>query len=189
MLNWPRRRLSLDGLESALERAHQGHDDSKEVVFAFLRSRLMVLARYRVSDIAEDLVQESLVVIHCRFFELTGLEKLLAFANQVLRNKIGNAYQARSRQKQVGVDDGELPYFIDGELEAEELDRIVSNSIERLGESRPTCRAILRCLYHGLNPEEISESLGISKSNLKVRTFRCREALRDLLHREYRLQF
>jgi RNA polymerase sigma factor (sigma-70 family) len=186
MLNWRRRkRLSLDELESAFVRAQEGYEESKEAVFGFLRSRLLVLAKYRVPEIAEDTVHESLVVVHSRFSEFKTVEGLLAFTNQVLRNKIGNVYQGRSRQKHVELEDEEMPYRIDGDLEAVELDRIVRESIDKLGESRPACQAILRCLYQGLEPDEISDQLGISKSKLKVRTFRCREALRDILHREY----
>lgn len=180
--------LSLEELESAFAWSRQGHSDSKEVLFASLRLRLLSLARYRVPEVAEDAVHESLIVVYMRFSEFQTIEGLLAFTSQVLRNKIGNTYQGRSRQKYVELEEGELAYRMDGELEAVETDRLVRESIDKLGESRPNCRDILSHLYQGLDPDEISKLLVITKSQLKVRTCRCREALRELLRREYRWQ-
>lgn len=178
--------LSLKELESAFAWSQRGHSDSKEVLFALLRVRLLSLARYRVPEAAEDTVHESLIVVYMRFSEFRTVGGLLAFTHQVLRNKIGNTYQGRSRQKYVGLEDEELAYRMDGELEAVETDRLVRESIDKLGESRPHCRDILRQLYQGLEPDEISKLLLIPKARLKVRTCRCREALRELLRRDYR---
>jgi RNA polymerase sigma factor (sigma-70 family) len=184
-----KRRFSSVELNSFLVRALQGHEESKEKIFTFLRSRLLALAGYRVPEIAEDTVQETLLVVHNHFSEFEAMEGLLAFSNKVLRNKIGNVYQSRSRRKHVELKDGNHRYDISGDLEASELDRIVRESIEKLGATNPGCRAILLCLYDGFDPDDISNALGIPKPKLKVRTFRCRGALRDLLEREYRLQF
>ena len=189
MITWRiKRRFSPEELNGFFVRARQGHEESKDAIFAFLRSRLLALARYRVPETAEDTVQETLIVVHNHFSEFVAMEGLLAFTNKVLRNKIGNVYQGRSRQKHVELEDAELRYDIDDDLEAGELDRILRESINKLGETNPGCRDILSCLYHGFDPDDISNSLGIPKSKLKVRTFRCRGALRDLIHRDYRLQ-
>ena len=183
-----RRKPSWEELDLAFARAKTGHEESKDKVFAFLRSKLLSLARYRVAEAAEDTVQETLIIVHNRFAEFDALEGLKAFTHQVLRNKIGNIYQERSRQKHVGIENAELSYDIDGELEAGELDRIVCESIDKLGQRHPTCRDILFRLYEGLDPDEISTQLGMTKSRLKVRTFRCRNALRDLLLEHYRVE-
>lgn len=186
---WNRRktRYSLEELERAFAEYRTGNEASKEALFEFLRSRLLGIARYRVPDIAEDIVHDALVVVHKRFLEFEAFEGLVAFTNQVLRNKIGNVYQSGHRHKDVTLDDTELPYRVEGEWEGAEMDRIVRQSIHKLGEDRPICRAILASLYQGLEPGEISAQLGISKAKLKVRTFRCRQALRDLLSRDYQL--
>ena len=183
--------LSWQDLIDQLARAKNGHAEAIDQLFDFLRSRLLVIARYRVQESAEDLVQETLVIVHNRLPEFENPEGLLAFTNQVLRNKIGNIYQERDRRKLRQVELGEnlpLQYNIDGELHAVELDRIIRECIDRLGQRHPNCRAILSSLYDGFNPAEISENLGISKSSLKVRVFRCRKALRKILSDEYRMQ-
>ena len=187
---WKGRRAcyAWDKLQKAFEEAREGQEESREALFALLRSRLLVVARYRVPEIAEDIVHEALVVVHKRLSEFEVLENLLAFTHQALRNKVGNVYQQKYRHKHVTLEDTELVTESEPEFEAGELDRIVRQSIDKLGENRPVCRAILSCLYHGLEPDEISERLGMSKTRLKVRTFRCRQALRDLLFQEYQLE-
>lgn len=183
-----RRRFSLQEFDTLLARARGGDEYALDRVFGFLRARLLVLARQRVRESAEDTVQETLLVVHNRFSEFNAVESLLAFTNQVLRNKIGNVYQRRSRRKHVELQDNELRYDIDNELDALELERIIRDSIAKLGITSPVCKAILSSLYNGLEPDEISHLLGIPKGRLKVRTFRCRVALRDILTQEYRLQ-
>jgi RNA polymerase sigma factor (sigma-70 family) len=180
--------LTWQGLSTRLAEAQQGRQESGEEVFAFLRGRLLSLARYRVQEAAEDIVQETLVIVHNHLPEFHTLENLIAFAHQVLRNKVGNIYQGRDRQKRREVDwqgVAEPEYHITGELEAAELDRIVRESIAKLKARRPACGDILACLYNGFDPSEISATLGISKSRLKVQTFRCRESLREILLQEY----
>jgi RNA polymerase sigma factor (sigma-70 family) len=184
-----KRGFSLEELHNFFILALQGNEESKGRVFDFLRSRLLSLARYRVPELAEDIVQDTLLVVHNHFPEFQAMEGLIAFTHKVLRNKIGNIYQGRYRQTRVELEDAELRYDIRDELEGGELDRIVREAISKLGTTNPGCHAILSCLYQGFDPDDISNTLGITKSKLKVRTFRCRSALRDLLSREYRLDF
>ena len=183
--------LSWEGLESLLVQARAGQENSREELFEFLRTRLLVVARYRVSEAAEDTVHESLIIVHSRFSEFENLQGLLAFTHQVLRNKIGNIYQSRSREQHRRADMEDLSdsqYYRDWDMESVELERIVRAAIDKLGERRPYCRMILFSLYQGFDPGEISDKLEINKSKLKVQTFRCRAALKEILVGEYGLQ-
>jgi len=189
MLSWRKKRtFSWQELDESFTQAKAGNEESKERVFTFLRSKILALAKYRAPECAEDTVQETLIIVHNRFGEFESLEILQAFTHQVLRNKIGNIYQSRARQKQVELENANLHYDIRADLEAGELDRIVSDSIDKLGESHPACREILSYLYQGLDTDEISAQMGIDKSRLKVRTFRCRRALKDILREQYYLE-
>src|SRR5215471_5551350 len=178
---------SWNDLRTCFLAARQGNTESKEAIFSFLRSRFLGLARYRLPEAWEDIVHDSLVVVHEHFSDMQSLEQLVAFANQVLRNKIGNVYQSREHKtKPVGLENvGEPSYHIIAEIEAGDVERVLRESIEKLGEGRTNCRRILLCLYHGLSPDEICDELKISKSQLKVRTFRCRGALRNILQDDY----
>jgi len=178
----------LDGM---VVQAQQGDQELREEIFSFLHVRFLVLAKHRLTEGAEDVVQETLIVIHEHFSELETLKTLLAFGNQVLRNKIGNIYQKRSTVKELTVEMKEITeprYSINGELDAAQLDRLIRTSIDKLSKKCAYCPAILLCLYEGLSASETSSRLGISKSILKVRTCRCRQALREVLLTEYGLR-
>jgi RNA polymerase sigma factor (sigma-70 family) len=181
---------SWEALRVIFLRARQGHGESRERIFSFLRIRYISIARYRLPDFAEDIVQDTLVVVHERFSTIETLEQLIAFANQVLRNKIGNVYQSlRRKTNQIESQEVEEDRFdMAGEIEAGELESIIRNSIDRLGQRYSHCQKILLSLYEGLSASEICEKMGITKSQLKVRTFRCREALRSLLADNYGLE-
>jgi RNA polymerase sigma factor (sigma-70 family) len=188
MRNWfSKRRTPVQELDDLLRRARREHEDSKNLLFEFLRARLLVLARFRVPEAAEDTVHEALLVVHQHLEECDTVDGLLAFSHQVLRNKIGNLYQRRHRWGHDELQEGDAVYWIHDQIEHEELERIILESINRLRETLPVCGEILSSLYCGLEPTEISSNLGISKSNLKTRTFRCRQALRDLLSAQYGL--
>jgi RNA polymerase sigma factor (sigma-70 family) len=184
-----KRWMSVPELEDLLKYANHGHDDSKDRLFVFLRTRLLTLAKYRIPEAAEDMVHETLLIVYQHLGEFHSVEGLLAFSNQVLRNKIGNLYQRRYRRGHSELEEGDASYRIENGIEQDELERIVLNSIETLRQKHPDCGEILSFLYTGLEPTEISRRLGITKSKLKVRTFRCRQALRHLLSAEYGLRW
>ena len=170
--------------------AKQGDRESTEKIFSFLRSRSLGIANRRLKDGAEDVVQEVMIVVHNHLSEIGAVESLIAFCNQVLRNKIGNIYQSAARKRFTDLDDAkEYRGSLDKDLEGGEMQRIVRKSIDMLGEKRPYCRSILLCLFYGLEAVEISDKLGIPKSQLKTQTFRCRGALRDILKTRYGLQY
>src|SRR5580704_13887539 len=88
---------SWEDMRAIFSRAREGDVDSRDKIFSFLRLRHLAIARYRLPEAAEDVVQDTLVVVHEHFSTIGTLEQLVAFANQVLRNKIGNVYQSRDR--------------------------------------------------------------------------------------------
>ena len=190
MRYWPARRSTASqDLANHFREALDGQEVSKEQLFEFLRKRFLSIARYRLPEAAEDVVQETLIVVHQRFSEFLTLDGLIAFTNQVLRNKIGNAYQEGYRRGRSELGDRDSGQRMDDELEGGEFDRIVRASIDKLSSRQSVCGDILGCLYNGLEPTEISSRLGITKSKLKVQTFRCRQALRNLLSAEYGLEW
>jgi len=183
---------SQRGLARLLARAQQGQPEAREDIFFFLRARFLALAKHRlVREDAEDVVQETLIVVHDHFSEFKTVEGLLAFTNEVMRNKIGNFYRKRDRQKRYHITWGAVPelvYYLEGELDAAELDRILRKAIDQLGEKSPICRAILLGLREGLSAGELSRWLRLSRSQIDDRVFRCRRALRRLLLKDYGLQ-
>jgi RNA polymerase sigma factor (sigma-70 family) len=177
-------------LASLLARARQGQPEAKEELFFFLRPRFLALAKYRITEEqdAEDIVQETLMVVDEHLVELGTVEHLLAFTGQVMRNKIGNFYQKtdrRSRYQAAWGEASDLAYYIDEELDAAELERVILKAIDQLSEKSPICRAILLGLRDGLSPTDLSQQLRLTRSQIDDRVFRCRQTLRRILLKDF----
>lgn len=131
------------------------------------------------------------MVVHEHFSELASISQLMAFTLGVLRHKIGNIYRKRARRERYRVGLQEIPepiYYIDGELDAAQLDRLMLQAIQRLGARKPECRAMLLGLREGLSIDDFSRRWRLSRSALDKRLARCRRALRRILLEEYGLQ-
>jgi RNA polymerase sigma factor (sigma-70 family) len=176
-------------LSQKVAEAQMGSAQALDDVFRFLRTRLLMTAKHRLPEAAEDVVQDSLIVVHKHFSEIGNLEGLVAFCNRVLRNKIGNAYKSHERRsKRLGLEEiSRADHSVTDDLEGAEMDRILREAIEKLGGRRPDCKAIFLYLYDGFSATEISDRVSVSKAVLKARTWRCRAALRDVLMSEYNL--
>lgn len=183
---------SKEGLTYLLTCAQQGQREAREEIFFFLRTRFLVLAKLRLmEEDAQDVVQETLMVVDDHFSELETAESLLAFTNEVMRNKIGNFYQKRNRRMRYQAEWEEVPeptYYMDGELDAAELARIMRKAIDQLGEKNSRCRAILLGLCEGLSLSELSQRLQLPRPRIDDWVFRCRKELRRILSDDYGLR-
>jgi RNA polymerase sigma factor (sigma-70 family) len=178
------KRLSWNALEQAFAQAKDGDCMAQEDLFSFLRARLLSIATKRLEEEAEDVVQEALITVNDHVSRFGTLRELLGFAHGVLRNKIGNVYKRRARERALRVEWSEIEephYEIHSEVETAELDRIICESINNVSQRHPSYEALLWGLYEGMDVAELSGRLGISKAKLKWRTFRCRQALREVL--------
>lgn len=176
-------------LGQLLERARSGDREAREEIFSFLRARFLVLAKLRlVSEDAEDIVQETLIVVDRRFLELLDVGALLGFTDGVMRNKIGNFYTVRNtRRKHTSTawDPPDRPYLIEDELGAAELERVVRQAVDRLGQKRPLCRTVLLSLCDGMSTGELTGFLRLPRARIDDIVFRCRKALRKILIDEF----
>jgi RNA polymerase sigma factor (sigma-70 family) len=178
-------------LETMLVQAQHGDRQAREEIVSFLYLRFLSLARERVQDEAEDVVQEMLIVVHNHLSEFKSLRGLLAFAQNVLRKRIGNAYQRRTRDRNLAavLRGGSLAaYDLVSEWELADLDRVLRQGMEHVSQTCPYCRVVFTCLYEGMSAREIRHRLGVSQSRLKYMTFRCRQALRAVLLDQYSLR-
>ncbi|MEZ4388181.1 MAG: sigma factor [Candidatus Krumholzibacteriia bacterium] len=104
-MDQPQDQPSLDTLR---QRALAGDPAAEAALFEDLRVRFLALAKRRVQpDHAEDVVQEALGVVLRKLPDLPPDRGLLVWSLTVLRNVIGNHYQARRRDtaQTVQVDD------------------------------------------------------------------------------------
>jgi len=155
-----------------------------------LRERIFRFAASRVSrDLAEDLAQEVLLVLHEKYPEVDHLEELLPLSLEVARFKIWGARRKitrRGEHTQVSVDD--LPLADRGAdpfeqaARRESLDRL-EGALKKMAER---CRELFRLKLEGHTFPEIQKKLGVGALNtLYTWDFRCRKQLLERLGGEW----
>ncbi len=171
-----------------------------------LRERLLEVARRRVpGEVAEDIVQEALAVIHQKGSG-AGLSSVAAmdappplpWCFGVLRNVIGNHYQkqrTRDRAARPGASEHArvVEMFADRAeptpleaLERLELARLLEDSIDELAGRDGECGRLLRSALGRAEPHEEGASAKPARASTSteyVRAFRCRQRLREILLR------
>lgn len=167
---------------------------------AGLRQRLLRHARYALSDhgLAEDLVQDTLIVVVEQRDRHRGEASLLTWAIAILKNKIADWYRAPAQRRvvQLAAEDEELGealealYREDGlhadpvpdwqqpenRAEQRQMMSTLEGCLGRL--PRQTGRVFLMREWLGFETSEICERLGLSAENCRMILFRARTALR-----------
>jgi RNA polymerase sigma-70 factor, ECF subfamily len=158
----------------------------RERILLKLRERIVAFAASHVQgDIAEDLAQEVLILLHEKYHHVDRLEELVPLALQIARFKIMSLRRKSQRHgeyTQVSVADIQLPdpqadpaTLVERKLMLERL----TQSVAQLGER---CRELLRLKLQGRNFGEIQKRMGAQSINT-VYTWdhRCRQQLIELM--------
>jgi RNA polymerase sigma-70 factor (ECF subfamily) len=155
-----------------------------------IRERILRFAASRLSrDLAEDLAQEVLLVLHEKYPTLDRAEDLVPLSLEIARFKIVAVRRKivrRGEHTQVSVDDlplaggGESPF--EQAAYGERLDRL-ETALESLGER---CRELFRLKLQGHSFPEIQKHMKVAAINtLYTWDFRCRKQLLELLGGEW----
>ena len=158
----------------------------REEVLAKLRERIVLFAASHLSrDVADDLAQEVLLLLHEKYSHLERPEDLLPLSLQIVRFKIMSLRRKavrRGEYSQVSVTDIPLPDLDANPADAlerkEQLERL-TRAIAQLGER---CRELIRLKLQGKSFAEIQKIMGASTLNT-VYTWdhRCRKNLLELM--------
>jgi|GEM_PF-1171689 len=160
-------------------------------LLATLRERIFAFAASRYGrQIAEDITQEVLLVIHQKYSHVTSIAELVPLAMQITRFKMTAAARKSARRGEnhmLDVDETPLEdHQVDlvHALEQKELVDQLQMALPQLGER---CRDLFRLKLEGLSFSEIQQVLGAYSINT-VYTWeaRCREELRKLMTRQRR---
>lgn len=141
-------------------------------------------ARRRLGDeqLAADAVQESLLRALKSGRELSDDDNVVAWFYRILRNVLTDLYRRRDVQTR-GLQRFATESAIASELDDAELENTACACFRNLLPTlRPEyARALELSDLDGQPADAVSEQLGISKNNLKVRLHRARRQLRDRL--------
>lgn len=158
----------------------------REEILARLRERVVAFAASRIGrDVAEDLAQEVLLVLHDKYPEVTRLEELVPLSLQILRFKMAGLRRKIHRRGEAGsvsVEEIQLPDLRENpEAHARREEMLVRLSavVEKLP---PRCKELFRLKLLGRNFAEIREELDAASINT-VYTWdaRCRKSLMELM--------
>jgi len=190
---------SLDTLAAAWM---AGDDRARDRLFADLHVRFSAIAKRRVQPGQdEDLVQEALHIVLRKAVELRKSENVLPWSLTILRNVIGNHYQARRWEgERMNTAENILDTVADpaaGPGGPGDLAPAIEAALEKLARRFPRCgrmfEAILRSLEQGGGSNEISQRAfdkaqkaepGLTRGGWYTALHRCRAQLRTLMEQE-----
>lgn len=164
--------------------ARLSHDDAAaqsalSILYRRYSQRIYTYCRKIIgeSTTAEDLLQETFVKLLESGRQHRVIENFPAYLMTIARN-LCLSHRARSKRQFVEVEDFHLSYQ-DVPYEQRELLQLIQASLELLPEDYR--EAFVLREYNGLSYNEIAEVIGESLDVVKVRIFRAKKKLRDIL--------
>jgi RNA polymerase sigma-70 factor (ECF subfamily) len=158
----------------------------REEVLAKLRERIVMFAASHISrDVAEDLAQEVLMLLHEKYAHLERPEDLLPLSLQIVRFKIMSLRRKsvrRGEYTQVSITDIPLPDLDANPADYVERKQMMEHLTRAMGQLGERCRDLLRLKLQGRSFPEIQKIMGASAINT-VYTWdhRCRKHLMELM--------
>jgi RNA polymerase sigma-70 factor, ECF subfamily len=159
---------------------------SREEVLARLRERIVAFAASHLSrDVAEDLAQEVLMLLHEKYAHLESPEDLLPLSLQIVRFKIMSLRRKAVRHgeyTQVSVTDIPLPDLDANPADAFERKELLDRLTRAMAQLGDRCRELMRLKLQGKTFPEIQKIMGVAAINT-VYTWdhRCRKNLLELM--------
>jgi RNA polymerase sigma-70 factor (ECF subfamily) len=159
---------------------------TREQILTTLRERIAAYAASRVGrDQAEDLAQETLLVLEEKYAEVCAIEELLPLSFQIVRYKIAAFVRKGVRRGEfTAVDVTELA-LSDGRpdpetaLERKELEERLREALSKMD---GRCRELFRLKLEGRSFPQIQEILKAESINtVYTWDFRCRKRLLELM--------
>jgi len=158
----------------------------RDEILANLRERILAFAASRMGrDVAEDLAQEVLVVLHEKYPQVSQLDELVPLSFQILRFKLVSLRRKTARRgeyTQVSVEDIQLPDANDDPGTRLERKQMTDRLSVAIGKLEGRCRELFRLKLAGKAFAEIQTLLGARSINT-VYTWdaRCRKRLLELM--------
>ena len=170
-----------------------GRSVEREEVLGKLRERIVRFAASHISrDVAEDLAQEVLMLLHEKYAHLESAEDLLPLSLQIVRFKIMSLRRKNVRRgeyTQVSITDLPLPDLDSNPSDYVERKEMLERLHHAVGQLGGRCRELIRLKLQGKTFPEIQKIMGAGAINT-VYTWdhRCRKNLLDLMGGDWEKQ-
>lgn len=158
----------------------------REDILAKLRERIVAFAASSLSrDMAEDLVQDVMIILHEKYPQVTDLTELVPLSFQILRFKMLD-FQRKSHRRgqynQESIEDLPLADPHDDPAALLERKQAMERLIASLARLGPRCRELFRLKLEGNTFPEIRILMGQRSVNtIYTWDHRCRKQLLDLI--------
>jgi len=158
----------------------------REEVLAKLRERIVAFAASHLSrDVAEDLAQEVLILLHEKYAHLEKAEDLLPLSLQIVRFKIMSLRRKsvrRGEYTQVSITDIPLPDLDANPADQAERKQMMEHLSRAMGQLGERCRNLMRLKLQGKSFAEIQKIMGVAAINtIYTWDHRCRKNLMELM--------
>lgn len=168
-----------------LKKAINGDKSAENKFIELLFVRFSYLAKQRVGEGSyEDIAQEACITVLEKYSSLNGSVEFEAWANKVLRNKIGNYYQKKNTEANYIVNDVNTSEYTHAKNVNPKLRVKVSDCLSKLHKLNPRYHKILRLVSEGYDTEEICGKLKVKPNNLYVILNRSRKLLKECLRND-----
>ncbi len=158
----------------------------REDILAKLRERIVAFAASRLSrDMAEDLVQDVMIVLHEKYPQVTDITELVPLSFQILKFKMLD-FQRKSHRRgqynQESIEDLPLADPHDDPAMLLERKQTMERLIRSLARLGPRCRELFRLKLEGNTFPQIQTLMGQRSVNtIYTWDHRCRKQLLDLM--------
>ena len=158
----------------------------RDDILSKLRERIVAFAAFHLSgDLAEDLAQEVMLVLHQKYGGISELEDLVPLSFQIARFKIAS-YRRKAHRRvedsQIAVDD--LPLTDAGPSPSDWVEKkeMLERLAKALRETGGRCRELIRLKLEGKSFVDIQAIFGVRSINtVYTWDFRCRQQLLERL--------
>jgi len=182
-------------------------EKSIEAELPMLRQRLLRHAKFALhdQDLAEDLVQDTLVAVVQQHAQRRGDASLLTWSTAILKHKVADWYRSPARRRivQMNLEDDKLDDAIDAlydphdayvdpipawqqpdnQMEQRQMMTILEQCVSCL--PRQTGQVFMMREWLEFETVEICERLGVSTDNCRTILHRARMSLRDCMQRDW----
>ena len=154
----------------------------REEILRRLRERIVAYAASHLwRDAAEDLAQETLILLYEKYGHVQKLEELLPLALQIVRFKMMGLRRKALRHgeyTQVSIADIQIPDLESNPADYVERKEMLGRLTRALAHLGPRCRELMRLKLLGKTFAEIQKEMGAGTINtVYTWDFRCRKEL------------
>lgn len=179
-------------MENIIEEAKKGNPRAQNEICKIIRPKLLGFCRGLTGciDLAEDLTQETLLVVIGKIKDFSGEGSIISWANRIARNRfIDDKRRNESRSLRIADAVSSMEEHTDPEfytkIDREDSAKKISRAMEAIKGLPPKIQEVFVLHYvEGVKHKEISEMLGINEGTSKSQCFKGKEKMKAILEKE-----